>query len=269
MSRVSAKTFREPVLLTLLDLGQGKAGSTVHHTEVYTPCAQKAGVTLDEHGDTSEGKPKVVRWIQEAVKGLRKKHLVESPSKGHWALTVPGAQEARRLKGAQAAKLKPTPPEGGQATAPQKMAPDVHPYHDDPYIRFLAAESTSCFGGFSDRSPMCPTCPLKKACMDAMAAELAYCAELLIRKKDKPTPSPEPPRRPQVEPSTEPALEDLLILARNVRTMRVPRGSQFKCAVCNKALEPESEGRWVNTPKGRIFFHFSCYAKAYFTKAAS
>jgi hypothetical protein len=259
MTQISAKTFYTPVLLALFDLSKGKAGQIVSHSAVYAPAARKAGMSLDAHGDTSEGKPKVTRWIQEAVKGLRKKHLMDSPAKGQWALTLPGLQRALHLR----SEAAPAPqPRVQPTTSNPAPALQGHTYHPDPYIRELAVKGTPCFGGFSDRSPVCQTCPLQGACLNAVSVELSFCAELMGRGQGIPEKEPQPrqatPRAVFGEGSVD---------LTQARDMIVPV-SGWSCKVCGKKLPEKSSAKWIqtssstkNTPAGRIFMHPACHER--------
>ena len=243
---ISAKTFRAPLLRTLVDLSKGKAGKAFPHSEVYGPCAKAAGVTLDQFGDTSEGKNRVTRWIQEAMKSLKRKHLISSPGRGLWALTAPGVQEALKLGYGKAPKKK-APPE---AASTPEVEVSQHPYHDDPYIRHLAAEAVPCFGAFSSQSQFCVGCPIQEACLDAMAAELSFCAELLDR--EQPQGASEPDRKPPQPAHLEGELS-------NARLMIATTSSG--CGLCVGSIKQGVRCYWVQAGGDRMYLHEACHVK--------
>jgi len=246
--KVSAKTFYEPLLVTLLELSGGKANTAVDHNEVYGPAAQRVNLEIDQFGDNPDGKPKVIRWMQEAVKALRQQHWVDSPAKGKWALTLPGVQEAQRLRSLATPLLEQR---GPQPLAPHTPKIKGHPYHDDPHVRLLAAQMSPCIGGYSDKSPVCTTCPIQASCMNEMAVELSYCAELLERQRDQ----GEKVALRKSQPAGALSQADM----GKARLMECTR--EYTCSVCGKVISQGSKAMWIPTARGRVFLHSACHRK--------
>ena len=85
-------------------------------------------------------------------------------------------------KGAKRTKAKVSDEGGGGVTFVVSLD-GTDTYNSDPYIRSLAIQSTSCFGQFSTRSPVCGDCPLSVACKSKMVATMSSLAATL-RQRD-------------------------------------------------------------------------------------
>jgi hypothetical protein len=183
---ITQKTFSPHLLAALGDLVDYTAGASVHFTETYAPVCKLLDISEDEYGQCdSHDKPWTHRLIGLAFRSLRDKGLGEYEKKGYWALTQMGVQKAREAAGITA-PVAPAPEVVEETeTAPvvhtaAKVVvgpsadvvrlPTAHAYHNDPYIRGLAIERTSCFGAFSNRSGTCGNCPLSNECLSAVAA---------------------------------------------------------------------------------------------------
>jgi len=183
---ITQKTFSPHLLAALGELVDYTPGVAVHFAETYAPVCKLMGISEDEYGQCeTHDKPWTHRLVGLAFRSLRDKGLGEYEKKGYWALTNMGVQKAREEAG-----IPGTPvPKAAVTNAPDPVVhtaartqiatnvganvvrlPSVHSYHNDPYIRGLAIERTSCFGAFSGRSGTCGNCPLAHECQDAVAA---------------------------------------------------------------------------------------------------
>lgn len=197
---LSAKDFREPLLLALAEAVANTPKTPVHHEVMYEQVAQRAGVTLDQFGTQDDsGQPWVRRWIQWAFKAEKKTGRIESPMRGQWALTQEGLDYVQTLNQTTkpVAILTPTSPSNGSGLAPVIPVSlavsggyDETTYHPDPYLRVLAIEQTSCFGAFSPNSGTCETCKLQGACRNFLAATLSNLASELEAREQSGTTKP-------------------------------------------------------------------------------
>jgi hypothetical protein len=203
---LSAQNFQEPLLLALLELGDGKL-KMVDASDTYIPVMAKMGITMDEYGKQEEsGSPWVKLWIGWAFRQLKDENLTRSLKKGHWGLTDEGLKRARLIS-VQGKKMDTTntPTNQDTATSPEVFAlsmtigpgnKDPGEYHPDPYIRSLAIQGTACFGTYSTKAICCATCSLSGACANMLASELSRLAGVLDREDTAPaeaTPVPGPP----------------------------------------------------------------------------
>ena len=187
---LSAKDFRDPLLLTMGDMLGYKAGVPLAFKDTYAPVFARMNIDKpDEYGDADNGKPWVERWIQFAFQALCKEQLGARAGRGKWMLTPEGVKASILLGGAA-----PVAPENateedtvmavdtsaavaqGISASVGTTASDADVYARDPYLRGLAVKQTPCIGAYSDQAPTCKTCALKNACGKVAVAQLSSLA---------------------------------------------------------------------------------------------
>ena len=176
---------------------------------------------------------------------------------------------------------------------PNKV-PDT--YHDDPYFRGLAADETPCFGSYSDKSTTCETCPLRGACINALAGSLSTLAGTLA-KEDKqaaaarkaaaerakqaaasPTPKPDKTAAPDTKDVLDAIVDGAdsgpISPAANLdpkQVRRVNAAFPSVCRGCNGSIEKDDDAVWVRNKqaggKGSAMFHVKCFENTFGTKA--
>jgi hypothetical protein len=172
---MTAADFREPLLVVLGHLTGCKAGQVVGMSSVLTALYAEMG--LSESQLDSSGRPIARVLAQQAFnKRLRKEGLARSSSRGRWTLTEKGAELAESLS--QQPKVE-ADPKTSMRGIPWSIGEVKNTYTDDPDVLQLAIEQTECIGEYSDRSKVCETCGLVRACkieqgrkFEEIAAEL-------------------------------------------------------------------------------------------------
>jgi len=150
-----------------------RAEEPVLADEAITLTLEELGMTEDDLGDDSNGRPRMRIVMNQTFHRLIKKHdLGDSPRRGRWALTDKGVQTAALLLGQDVPavdvdsddKASRTPADGDAPTTPDPVpAPtttdaggtgvaytlgeQVNTYNPDPYIRGLAIAATAAGGG--------------------------------------------------------------------------------------------------------------------------
>ena len=151
---MQAKDFNDAVLWALHNLAGGKAHKPVAHHAVIAETLRLLKMEPNALGEKS-GKLQTHTLIGQSFRNMRvlAEPLTESKKRGEWALTKQGIESCAVPSG-QAEK----------AETKQDDAPTWNVY-DDPYLRSLAAQTSSCFGMlYSPQDPVCSTCPLKLEC---------------------------------------------------------------------------------------------------------
>lgn len=189
--KVTAKTFRDPVMKFIGQRLGFTPDLTMSHHDVYGPVLAMTGIDPQAYGIApGTSALQTHRWIQFAVMSLRSEGLMITPQKGQWGLTEAGVRKARSLIGSlgggtvEAPKVEAPKVEAPKVEAPIKVNPVFAIYEVDPYLRGLAVAATNCIGFFSARSETCKTCPLHLQCRNKQMADLSSLAALL-RKEDE------------------------------------------------------------------------------------
>jgi len=211
MSKATPKTFRDPLLKALGTLSGLRAEEPVLADEAITLTLEELGMTEDDLGDDSNGRPRMRIVMNQTFHRLIKKHdLGDSPRRGRWALTDKGVQTAALLLGQDVPavdvdsddKASRTPADGDAPTTPDPVpAPtttdaggtgvsytlgeQVNTYNPDPYIRGLAIAATNCSGFWSPRSDVCKSCPLAGACKAEANGRLSVLSLRLAAEDEK------------------------------------------------------------------------------------
>jgi hypothetical protein len=208
--RVTASTFREPLLRVLGTLTGLQPGVEVHFTETFARVLADARIGEGDYGVDTQGKPQTHVWINQAFnkKLIREGLGAKGTKKGMWTLTPEGAKAASILIGTELdAFLEPSDDtvnttldtldtledpnsptvvanDGGEGISwsPGEM---VNTYNPDPYIRGLAIKQTHCFGEFTSRSDVCESCPLSGACKAAALDRLSSIAARLQQRDEQ------------------------------------------------------------------------------------
>lgn len=259
---LSAKDFRDDLLRVLADKTGLKANLSVSHNDVYDGVANLKGVTRDQYGHQGGTKIQWVdRWIQWAFKALVEEGLGKRSGRGKWALTTKGVTVAGEiLQTGDTAQTSDVSTVADDATSVDVTSPPavslmVGPgqsedsYHTDPYIRALAAQDTTCFSSFSDKSDRCNKCLLAGSCMNAMAAELSSLASELTE-EDK---QEEARKRmgisdpkPKQDSAAAPASGGKRTKAKGQANL-ITIQQQALCKHCGKTIPKGEDGYWVRS----------------------
>lgn len=268
---LSAKHFRDDLLIVLGQLTGWKTSQAVEHDKVYEPVCKRMGIPdVYAHGvNDASGQPMVVKWIQWAHKAAMQQGFTTSPQRGRWALTPLGVAEAGRLMSGSDDLVVPATPatETMKEPAMEAQVVELHPhqedgYHPDPYIRSLAAKSTPCFGHYSDKSSVCGRCPIQGPCQNFMASDLSRVARLLAEEVTSEvmdvaldealsggTPHPRNPSGP------------VPIITSSRRVTRIENVKEAVCEHCRQTIPRGVYIYWVRpgtTDKVKGVFHESC-----------
>ena len=307
-NKMSAKQFREPLLKVLGNLTKHTADTEVNFERTYKPIFKIMGITKPEDFgiETSSGKPWPERWVQAAFTQLVKKGQAARAGRGKWALTHDGVTTASKLNAHDGTVLdEPEEDVEELAVDPNEGDPEVvsipvgpvqtqDTYHDDPYLRGLAADLTPCFSNYSDKSTTCETCPLQGACINALAANLSGLATTLVkenkqaaaarkaaaeRAKQGVAPTTVTPDK-TAAPITKDVLDglfdgkDVISPAVNLdpkQVRRVHAAFPSVCRGCNGSIDKDGDAVWVRNKtaggKGSAMFHVKCFEKTFGTTA--
>lgn len=307
----TARSFRDPLLMVLGELTQYKAGEDVPFEKTYDPIFKRLGITdRTICGATDIGIPWTERWIQFAFKDLCDKGLGARLGRGKWMLTPSGVQASLTLNGATmiaapvappapvpvpdvtVAPVNPTP-----APVPVQAAPvpvtaeglalvistaNPDPYHEDEYIRGLAAKDHPCLGAYSDQAPTCRGCGIMNGCMNAVSVVLSRMALDLHAEDLRQTAGP----KSSTDPLTGDILDPLLPLnvsppptkappslnpnnpsldwVKTAQAQKITAAVPNKCPLCELSLDKGASAVWCHLPgavkgKGSAMFHESCY----------
>jgi hypothetical protein len=206
------------------------------------------GVDPQSYGLTELGKPQVERWVQFAFNQLCEKGFATRMGRGKWALTPAGVKEAMLF--APAEQKEPETIETEHPYAPSTPAPH---YHEDLYIRELAAQATPCIGAFSAQSGLCRECPLQEMCLSAVAAELSRLAKTFVGSVPLPSEVEKTPSE------KAPLLEASFSWLEKARTNRVTASRTAVCQYCGSDLEKGSSVVWAHKGSHSGLFHDHCY----------
>jgi len=302
---MSAKQFREPLLKVLGNLSNHAANTPINFERTYKPIFKMMGITdPDEFGfEQSSGKPWPERWVQAAFTQLVKRGHAERTGRGKWALTPDGVTKAASLNvctdtepdleddvdvGDILADPNDGDPEG--VSLPVGPTKDQGSYHDDPYLRSLAADSTPCFGNYSDKSKTCETCTLKGACINALAGSLSSLAGSLREEDKKAVAARKAAAQRASQTSVKPKSNDkddtkdvldaivndggTISPAANLdpkQVRRVNAAFPSVCRGCNGNVDKDMDAVWVRNKtaggKGSAMFHVKCFEDTFGTPA--
>lgn len=283
-SKPTAKTFQDPLLRVLGSLTDYTAGVSVKYTDTYMPTMGLLDITsLDQYGvNDKTNTPWVAKWIQWAFRNLRKQGMTELAGRGKWALTAKGVNAAEQLPTGDGwaparATAKPITPATQVVPVSVNVGPgnDETAYHPDDYIRVLAVQSSTCYGGFTDRSPLCADCPIQGGCRNFMAAQLSKLAGTLAEQdaqavtKAQTPPKADPKSKaqddtPKAQDDADGPLagsarklspEEIRDLGIEEINMMVVEG---ECARCGQPIDKGSPALWqpaTDTDPGGLFHH--------------
>ena len=260
MKKLSARHFKDPLILTLGEMSQFTEGCPIYFKDTYARIADRMEIGLEDYGfQPATGQLWVTQWIGFAFKALRTSTppLCQQNMKGRWELTEQGLERARFLASQTASEteaatnVKQAPAiEGGVVlnlnTAIAAKAA-VGYYHTDSYLRGLAIEATRCFGNWSAKSTTCKRCPLIQSCKESMAVGLSALSRRLNLAEIE-------ANRP-VEVEETPVEETPVDVATDAqRIQNVPVATE--CYVCNDPIGKGTECYWVK-PHGMA--HLQCH----------
>ena len=182
---LSARDFKDPLLLALGRATGFKPDRPVDCEGLYDPICKLLGITRDQFGNPEKSSTSwVERWVQDANKSLIAAGLTCRAERGEWCLTPKGVSTAQPLQTKQELQdiqVLPTEEESPR----EVVTGTTGRYSDDPYIRALAIQETSCYGLYSSVSETCTSCPLQAHCLGAMSAELSRLQLDLAREEHK------------------------------------------------------------------------------------
>lgn len=256
-TKLTAQDFKEPLLKVLGNLTDKKPDFPIDLKTTYEPVCQMMDITVDQFGDDpSSKKPKVEKWIQWAFKDHKNNGYTKTIGRGQWALTAAGVQIMNTTN--------TTPADDTTATPTVLDFSNVKTddcYHNDDYIRTLAAQETKCFGFFAQQSPICGDCPLNAACMNAMMAELVTISTALAQKDEKEaakakaaatvTSTGSSSGTSRAIPKTAPSGETDLVLIHQASV----------CSKCGKTIPKGTKAWWVSssTDGNAGLYHPECF----------
>jgi hypothetical protein len=206
MSKLSAKNFKAPLLVVLAEMSDWKPDVAIVFKDCYASVCNAMGIESIEACGTQEstGKPWVEQWIGWAFRALKTEELGTAPRRGRWALTEKGLDLARTYANTGVVQVNvpaiPASAIAAKATVEAKATPspkaaaldftDIEKEIQgeielDPYIQSLLVGETKCLGKWSDRSSMCGTCPIVRACKNFMRSELSALAERMVTEEER------------------------------------------------------------------------------------
>lgn len=280
MRKLSAKDFREPLLLVLGGMTQFQAGVSVKHKSVYPHVFKRMNISdPDEWGRTGNNIPWVERWVQFAFKDLRNQGLGTSGGRGKWMLTPQGVQTAMEKQGSatdggETPETESSDAQGkGKSVSIEKGSINREEiYHPDPYLRELASKATSCFGAYSEKAPTCKDCALRVECGNAMVATLSRMAADLQEKSTKQVPSVDDAREHSNKTNEDKVdtftgrvdVVDSFDWIANAQVNVVNARSRTMCRHCKNFIERGHRAVWAHLPgstagRGAAMFHEHCY----------
>ena len=268
---LSARDFKNPLLIVLHEMSHGVPGRTVYFKDTYKAVCDRMGITEDQYGNQpSTGKLWVHQWIGFAFKALKKPDvgLCEAGRKGRWTLTEKGQAEAQRLadNGETFTVEAPVQTEPDLVQIQAKVIENANPggvslvlagvdpaddYHADPYIRSLAIQQTRCFGNYSAKSRTCGKCPLAGRCQAKMAMDLSVLAALWRENANKPVEEPKV-EEPKVE-AKESGKPDLSNLPKDADIVVAALPSV--CVHCGGEIAKGEQAIWIPSTGT---FHTTC-----------
>jgi hypothetical protein len=271
MKKLSARHFKDPLILTLGEMSHFTEGYPIYFKDTYAAIAAKMEISLDDYGfQPATGQLWVTQWIGFAFKALRTSNppMCQQNMKGRWELTEQGLERARVLASQTVSEIeipeapdKNEPPpviEGGvtlnlNVAIAAKAATGY--YHTDSYLRGLAINATRCFGNWSAKSTTCKRCPLIQSCKESMAVDLsALSRRLNLIEIEANRPVEETPVEVEETPWVRgsPVPEDSTLEAQLIQNVPVAT----ECYVCNTPIGKGAECYWVK-PHGMS--HLTCH----------
>lgn len=249
-SKLTAQDFKNPLLTVLGELTQNKPDVPIDLKTTYQPVCKIMGITIDQFGnDSSSGQPKVEKWIQWAFKDHKNDGYTKTMGRGQWALTSAGVQIMNTAM---------IPAKANDVVVLDAAIKPEHTYHNDEYIRTLAAQETKCFGLYGQQSPICKDCPLNDACMNAMMVELVSLNKTLVLKDARDeankhanqNPISNVPKTPSVSQSAPTGSADSVLIHQT-----------SMCSKCQKPIAKGTHAMWVASEKGGSagLYHKECY----------
>ena len=276
MKKLSAKKFKAPLLVVLAEMSDWKPGVAVIFADTYQSVCNAIGIDgIESHGiQETTGKPWVEQWIGWAFRALKKEELASAPRRGRWALTDAGVDLARTYqKTGQVTVAVPALPDSAVAAKAAVEATercgssmgldftdleiDLQEEKIDPYIQSLLVGEAKCLGKWSERSTMCGTCPVLRACKNFMRSELSALAEKMEREEKRALKT-----KKNGESGEEVDLDELLN-GRNstkspVRTSTIKAALDSVCEACGKKISRGEECYWDT---GDGLYHKGCVDK--------
>jgi len=270
-------TIRDPLLKVLGKLSDLVAGEAISQDEAMAELCRDLGISEDEHGTDTEGRPKVRVWATLAFnRKLKDKGFADGAGRGQWVLTEKGVAAARALLGddfgvGEALATEPEEPEGEMSSGGGvSWSPGVceNSYSKDSYLQTLAVSSTQCFGHWSSRSEKCKDCPISGGCkaeltqhmsqlgarLNARDLEKARLEEEARRRAEYPEPDPE-------VPSEDDSIADILNAIEGgtspkMKAKKMTAAATSKCIKCKNTIQ-QGEVAWWSQGDGML--HDKCY----------
>lgn len=185
MSEKTSRDFPEPLLAALFLETKGVPNSLVNLKPVRSRVYDILQIEEGELGNLpGTDIPKARRWVQEAVKKMKKEGYVttgDPGTRGRWGLTPEGVKYAQQLK-----HLTNFPPdEGSEESAKVEASAKVFEQAttSEGYLEAVLIDQTPCYAHFSRRSDECGKCYLKQKCAEAQKVVFSTIA-YEIREKD-------------------------------------------------------------------------------------
>jgi hypothetical protein len=294
----SAKSFREPLLLTLGELTYFKDGVPVSYDRVYDPIFSRMNIDRAQYGVTDNDIPWVERWVQFAFKDLCEQGLGARHGRGRWGLTPDGVRAASALSGTTssvvpvgAAPITPPPVVQPQVLPAPVPKPDTQ-FLSDPYILGLVASKMGCMGALSEQAPTCKDCALQNLCSKEVQIRLLDIAVTLdaednrkatARPKSAAVPAPAPVVAPappvaatpsavptvQTSSTTEMIPAGTGVLPAGAIVNEVPTKAQTPCRRCRQIIPVGERGVWVYIAgsnargRGSAMYHKPCFKEEF------
>lgn len=274
---LSGKDFREPLIRVLGTQMGFKLDEIIPLENTYDPILTIMGITREDHGECLPGIPWVERWIQFAYKDLCETGLAKKVGRGKWTLTQEGLDTLCQTPGVVMSSTTDT-----SSTLSLMIDPGTpgENYHADAYLRSLAIERSSCFGHYTEASPVCSKpCTIQGYCINGLAASLSLMAKTLaeedaeeLRKAEeaarkakiaeeaarapKPVaPVPVAVSAPQApSPGTSPNFRNITLSATG------------KCRKCDEDIISKTRAVWSRhsqTGTGSAIYHEECFKALY------
>jgi len=264
---ISAKSFINPLLLTLGELSGFKPDVTIQSDACYNIICTKMGITLEQFGKP-EGVTayNTVRWIQAAFKTLVTEGLAAREGRGRWKLTPDGVVKAQTLRNKKGSQENSVSDETMDVVSLPVGTGDmgVDAYHPDPYIRGLALEQTPCYGSYSDKSDTCCTCPVKNRCVNAMVAQLSQLALVLAKEDEeaeKAQKDPDTEKPVAVKPKTKASPKSAVNISGDIQ--RITCQHLAFCKKCGEQVAKGEDAYWIRSTQNSDYppgiYHLHCY----------
>lgn len=163
-------------------------------------------------------------------------------------------------------------PQGEPSNVVELRTPDTRFYHEDPYIRSLAIQATSCFGWYSDQTRVCSGCPLASECADQLRKTYADVAAEIKKEEREAALAAERAAAKKVAAEKSKATDELVSELEEARqqdkatqkrdknwdrskAMTIRARANSKCRACKETIPNGEEVFWI---EGVGTFHKGC-----------